>query len=72
MTVLWGTDDPVAIEPMADRVVLAHPGKLRVIASIEEPWLIAKILGHVRVRDEHTTSAARAPPPLAAEQFKRV
>ena len=47
-------------------------GKLRVIASIEEPWLIARILGHVRVRDEHTTTAARAPPPLAAEQFKRV
>jgi hypothetical protein len=37
-------------------------GKLRVIACIEEPQLIAKILGHVRVRDEAAGTEVRAPP----------
>ena len=37
-------------------------GRLRVIACIEEPQLIAKILGHVRARDEATNLEARAPP----------
>ena len=36
-------------------------GKLRVIAAIEDPPLIAKILGHVQ-RREALTSAPRAPP----------
>jgi hypothetical protein len=47
-------------------------GKLRVIASIEEPGLIAKILGHVQARDELSSTAARAPPGLQVEAFKRV
>jgi len=37
-------------------------GRLRVIACIEEPQLIAKILGHVRARDEATSIEVRAPP----------
>ena len=37
-------------------------GRLRVIACIEEPQLIAKILGHVRARDEATSLEVRAPP----------
>jgi ribosomal protein S27E len=37
-------------------------GKLRVIACIEDPQLIAKILGHVQRRDAQAGSAARAPP----------
>ncbi len=37
-------------------------GTLRVIACIEDPLLIAKILGHVQQRDEQEGSAARAPP----------
>ena len=32
------------------------------IACIEDPLLIAKILGHVQQRDEQEGSAARAPP----------
>ncbi len=38
-------------------------GKLRVIACIEDPQLIAKILAHVRSREAPTaTAAARGPP----------
>jgi hypothetical protein len=37
-------------------------GKLRVIACILDPQLIAKILGHVQRRDAQAGSAARAPP----------
>ena len=37
-------------------------GKLRVIASIEEPQLIRKILEHVRSREAAAPSMARAPP----------
>ena len=37
-------------------------GKLRVIASIEEPGLIAKILGHVQAREAVAGTDARAPP----------
>ncbi len=37
-------------------------GKLRVIACIEEPALIAKILGHVQARDEAAGTEARGPP----------
>lgn len=37
-------------------------GKLRVIASIEEPGLIAKILGHVQPCDAAVGPDARAPP----------
>ena len=42
-------------------------GKLRVIASIEEPVLIAKILGHVRARDEQVIPESRAPPRVQVE-----
>jgi len=37
-------------------------GKLRVIAAIEDPPLIAKILGHVQRREALTGRAARGPP----------
>ena len=37
-------------------------GKLRVIACIEDPQLIAKILGHVRWREQLTGIEARGPP----------
>jgi len=37
-------------------------GKLRVIACIEDPQLIAKILGHVRAREAAASTEARAPP----------
>ena len=37
-------------------------GKLRVVACIEDPPLIAKILGHVRSHEAVATIQARAPP----------
>ena len=37
-------------------------GRLRVIACIEEPWLIAKILGHVHYRGDQLGTTARGPP----------
>ena len=37
-------------------------GKLRVIACIENPEVIATILEHIRVREAATTTHARAPP----------
>ena len=37
-------------------------GTLRVIACIEDPPLIAKILGHVQRRKALTGTAARGPP----------
>ncbi|HSR54068.1 MAG TPA: transposase [Acidobacteriota bacterium] len=37
-------------------------GKLRVIACIEEPWLIRKILSHVQQRDDPADFDARGPP----------
>jgi hypothetical protein len=37
-------------------------GKLRVIACIEDPQLIRKILGHVQARNRPASSSARAPP----------
>lgn len=37
-------------------------GKLRVIAFIEDPPLIAKILGHVQQREALNNPLARAPP----------
>jgi hypothetical protein len=37
-------------------------GQLRVIACVEEPALIAKILGHVQARDAAVGTDARAPP----------
>ncbi len=37
-------------------------GTLRVIACIEDPPLIAKILGHVRSREAGAAAQARAPP----------
>ena len=38
-------------------------GKLRVIACIEDPDVIATILEHIRARDEAEPSQPRAPPP---------
>ncbi len=37
-------------------------GTLRVIACIEDPLLIAKILGHVQQREALNEPLARAPP----------
>ena len=37
-------------------------GKLRIIARIEDPDVIATILEHVRAREAATTTHARAPP----------
>jgi hypothetical protein len=37
-------------------------GKLRVIACIEEPWLIQSILAHVHERDDPAGATARGPP----------
>ena len=37
-------------------------GKLRVVARIENPDVIATILEHVRAREAATTTHARAPP----------
>lgn len=45
-------------------------GKLRVIASVEEPSLIAKILAHLRIRDELEGPAARAPPAVGSQELK--
>lgn len=42
-------------------------GKLRVIASIEDPPLIAKILGHVRRREALIGHTPRSPPVLQSE-----
>ncbi len=47
-------------------------GKLRVIACIEEPWLIAKILGHVRARDAAAGTEARAPPGHGEETLQLI
>jgi hypothetical protein len=47
-------------------------GTLRVIACIEEPQLIAKILGHVQRRDEAAGTQARAPPAHQAGVFRLV
>ena len=42
-------------------------GKLRVIACIEDPPLIAKILGHVRRREALIGNTPRSPPVLQPE-----
>ncbi|NND56925.1 MAG: IS91 family transposase [Xanthomonadales bacterium] len=42
-------------------------GRLKVIACIEDPPLIAKILGHVRRREALIGNAPRSPPALKAE-----
>jgi len=44
------------------RAVRARGGRLRVIACVEDPPLIAKILGHVRRREALFDSTPRAPP----------
>jgi hypothetical protein len=44
-------------------------GKLRVIACIEEPWLIARILGQVQERLETDHQPARAPPGHQEQTF---
>ena len=45
-------------------------GKLRVIACIEDPQLIRKILGHVHKRDELTVIEARGPPGRGEETLQ--
>jgi hypothetical protein len=45
-------------------------GKLRVIASVEEPGLIAKILGHVQAYEAAAGTDARAPPGDLQEAFR--
>lgn len=45
-------------------------GKLRVIACIEDPQLIRKILGHVHRRDELTGIEARGPPGRGEETLQ--
>ena len=45
-------------------------GRLRVIACIEDPQVIARILGHVQARDEHAAQAARAPPGRGEETLQ--
>ncbi len=47
-------------------------GTLRVIACIEEPLLIAKILGHVQQREELNGSLARAPPGHQEQTFNLI
>ncbi len=42
------------------------------IACIEDPQLIAKILGHVRRRDEAVGTDARAPPAHRAGELRLV
>ena len=42
-------------------------GKLRVIACIEDPPLIAKILGHVQRREALSTNTPQSPPVLPPE-----
>jgi len=44
-------------------------GTLRVIACIEEPALIARILGHVQQRLESDNQPARAPPGPQEQPF---
>jgi hypothetical protein len=47
-------------------------GTLRVIACIEEPALIARILGHVQQREELNGSLARAPPGIQEQTFNLI
>jgi hypothetical protein len=45
-------------------------GQLRVIASVEEPALIRKILAHVQAREERAGLVARAPPENQTEALE--
>ena len=45
-------------------------GRLRVIASIEESWLIRKILDHVRRREALPDDVARGPPDSGLEGLR--
>jgi hypothetical protein len=45
-------------------------GTLRVIACIEDPPLIAKILGHVRSREAGAAAQARAAPADSQQRLK--
>ena len=47
-------------------------GTLRVIACIEEPALIARILGHVQQRLESDNKLARAPPGHQEQTFNLI
>jgi hypothetical protein len=57
----------VDIETCPDR-----GGMLRVIACIEEPALIARILGHVQQCLESDNKLARAPPGHQEQTFKLI
>jgi hypothetical protein len=45
-------------------------GTLRVVACIEDPPLIAKILGHVRLHEAVAAIQARAPPADSQQVLK--
>ena len=45
-------------------------GRLRVIACVEEPALIRRILAHVRAREELAGLATRAPPAVRPQETK--
>jgi hypothetical protein len=47
-------------------------GKLRVIACIEDPPLIRKILDHAQARNEAARLGARAPPVLLMDAPKLI
>ncbi len=47
-------------------------GTLRVIACIEEPWLIRRISGHVQQREELACAPAGAPPGHQAEALNLI
>ena len=47
-------------------------GQLRVIACIEEPQLIARILGHLQAREEQSGLDVRAPPACPQAALKLV
>jgi len=42
-------------------------GNLRVIACVEKPWLIRKILGHIQAKKAGVSLGARAPPVLTLD-----
>ena len=47
-------------------------GTLRVIAFIEEPALITRVLGHVQQRLESDNKLARAPPGYQEQTFNLI
>ena len=62
-TFIWPGYKPRPAILLADIETCPHcGGTLRVIACIEEPALIARILGHVQQREELNGPLTRAPP----------